>query len=77
MGIVPDIDDGRGKGGGMTRAEMIELARERAHWWGFAQQVAEEVGLLSEIADCAWWRAQWEELQECLESLERLMAVSH
>jgi len=46
-----------------------EYARERARFWGFAQQVAEESGRLHEIADCAWRRAEWEELAECLEQL--------
>jgi hypothetical protein len=37
----------------------------------FFEKVAERLGFDEDAARCAHWRAQWEELLECLDEMEK------
>ena len=63
------------EGGGMRRKIAVwkEFVGERIAFWTFETQVAESAGLLRDVPYCAWKRAQFEELLECLERMEKLL----
>lgn len=48
------------------------FAEERVAYWRFAEQIAEGAGLLRDVPYCAWKRAQYEELLECVKRMEEL-----
>jgi hypothetical protein len=49
-----------------------EFVSGRIRYWKFAEQVAERTGLIDEVPYCAWKRVQFEEVLECLETMQSL-----